>query len=132
MAENEYDYLWDAHERDEFKRLYIDPNECRIDDQLKVTREVLKQFMAMFLEHHLHKRYRSLGLAIEGVDLLQARAAEIHHWPPSEARELHLDDLMILLAGEFEHVSIPPEAREVILRRASDLPEWFDIESRLA
>lgn len=132
MAENEYDALWDAHEREEFKRRHIDPNECLVDDQLEVTREVLKQFMIIFLEHHLSRRYRSLGLALEGVELFQARAAEVHHWHPSETQGMNVDDLLILLAGEFEHVAIPPDAREVIRMRTPYLPEWFDIEARLA
>lgn len=132
MAKNEYDYLWDSHERDEYTAADIDPDICTKEEEANITRKVLKQFMAMFLEAHLAGRYHRLGLQIHDIELLQARAAELHHLRPSETCDMPLDELMILLAGEFEHVPIPPDAREVILRRTSDLQEWFEIDALLS
>lgn len=132
MAKNEYDYLWDSHERDEYAAAGINEENCTKEEEANITRKVLKQFMAMFLEAHLAARYHRLGLQINDIELLQARVAELHHLRPSETGNMHLDELMILLAGEFEHVSIPPDAREVILRRTSDLQEWVEIDALLS
>ncbi|MFM9270920.1 hypothetical protein ACJ7V3_11735 [Halomonas elongata] len=133
MTETNYQTLWADHERLAHEAFDIDMR-CGADPVAwnKAARRTLMAFLADLYVEYWRPTYTLLGLDMPGtLSVLQARAAEVHHWPPNITDDMDKEALFKALATDFSHCPLPARAIQAVEFGLGNLPEKRDVVDRL-